>query len=145
MMNEYRQARSVVLYDAGVIISNRSLRKNNEEEEYPLATGTPPGSFRIPEGELNALKSEFKSKQVAMPMGRRQGGGLSFHKVLSSHNKVLGEESRVKDLLIRVDGPQLLSIRIAEEHSDSEKGMHTETREISYCGFFAVEWARPEL
>ncbi|MCI5130737.1 MAG: hypothetical protein D3904_04280 [Candidatus Electrothrix sp. EH2] len=145
-MNEYRQARSAVLYDAGVIISNLSLRKSDKEEEYPLATGTPPGSFRIPESELNALKSEFKSKQVAtMPMGRRQGGGLSFHKVLSSYSELLGEEAQVKDLLLRVDGPQQLSIRIAEEHSDSEKGTHTETREISYCGFFAVEWARPEL
>ena len=141
-MNEYRQARSAALYDAGVTITNPALRKREEEEEYPLATGTPPGSFRIPEGELNALKSEFKTKQVAMPMGRRQGGGLSFHKELSSYNETLGEESRVKDLLIRVDGPQLLSIRVVEEHP--EQGRHTETREISYCGFFAVEWATPE-
>ena len=142
-MNEYRQARSAALYDAGVTITNLSLQKREEEEGYPLATGTPPGSFRIPDSELNALKNEFKSKQVAMPMGRRQGGGLSFYKALSSYNEVLGEESQVKDLLIRVDGPQLLSIRIVEEHP--EEGRHTETREISYCGFFAVEWTTPEL
>ncbi len=140
-MNEYRQAHSVALYDAGVTIANLTAQQQKEEHKgYPLATGTPPGSFRIPKNEFAALKNEFKTKQVAMPMGRRQGGSLSFHKALSSYNEGLEDGSRVKNLLIRVDGPQLLSIQIIEEHrSAGEKSI--ETREITYCGFFAIEWA----
>ncbi|MCI5163469.1 MAG: hypothetical protein D3917_15900 [Candidatus Electrothrix sp. AX5] len=143
-MNEYRQAHSVALYDAGVTITNFTVQNGEGNEGYPLATGTPPGSFRIPENELAALKNEFKTKQVAMPMGRRQGGALSFHKALSSYNEALGEDARVKNLLIRIDGPQLLSIQIVEERQSAE-GKHTETKEITYCGFFAVEWAAPAL
>ncbi|MCI5119056.1 MAG: hypothetical protein D3913_14170 [Candidatus Electrothrix sp. LOE1_4_5] len=99
----------------------------------------PPGSFRIPESELSILKSEFRSKQVAMPMGRRQGGSLSFHKTLVSYNETLDEEVRVKDLLIRVDGPQLLSLQLVEEKRTA-KGKHITTKEITYCGIFAIEW-----
>ncbi|WP_339136629.1 MAG: hypothetical protein WGN25_01975 [Candidatus Electrothrix sp. GW3-4] len=144
-MNEYRQAHSVALYDAGVTITNLTVQKREGNEGYPLATGTPPGSFRIPENDLSALKSEFKTKQVkSLPMGRRQGGTLNFHKTLSSYNESLDEDSRVKNLLIRVDGPQLLSIQVVEEQRHAE-GKHTETREIAYCGFFAIEWATPEI
>jgi hypothetical protein len=143
-MNEYRQAHSVTLYDAGVTITSPTAQQQEEGKGYPLASGTPPGSFRIPEGEFAALKSEFKTKQVTMPMGRRQGGTLSFHKTLLSYNESLGEKSRVKSLLIRVDGPQLLSIQLVEEQCSAEEN-HTETKEITYCGFFAIEWAAPEL
>ncbi|WPD22428.1 MAG: hypothetical protein Q3M24_01565 [Candidatus Electrothrix aestuarii] len=143
-MNEYRQAHSVALYDAGVAITNSTKQVGEEDEGYPLATGMPPGSFRIPENDLAALKSEFRTKQVVMPMGRRQGGSLNFHKALSSYNEALGEDAQVKNLLIRVDGPQLLSLQIVEEHPRPE-GKHTETKEITYCGFFAIEWATPEL
>lgn len=143
-MNEYRQAHSVALYDAGVTITNDTRRGGEEDEGYPLATGMPPGSFRIPENDLTALKSEFRTKQIAMPMGRRQGGSLNFQKALSSYNEALGEEARVKNLLIRVDGPQLLSLQVVEEQISPE-GKHTETKEMTYCGFFTVEWATPEL
>jgi hypothetical protein len=143
-MDEYRQAHSVALYDAGVTITNSTAPQQEEGEGYPLATETPPGSFRIPESEFVSLKAEFKTKQVAMPIGRRQGGSLSFHKILSSYNERLGEESRVKNLLIRVDGPQLLSLQIIEEHRQAD-GKHEETKEITYCGFFTIEWATPEL
>jgi len=142
-MNEYRQARSVALYDAGVTIMNLTAPQQVEGEGYPLATGTPPGSFRIPENEFAALKAEFKTKQVAIPMGRRQGGSLSFHKTLSSYNESLDEEARVKNLLIRVDGPQLLSLQIVEEYRHAG-GKHAKTKEITYCGFFTVEWAAQE-
>jgi hypothetical protein len=141
-MNEYRQAHSVALYDAGITITNLTSQQK-EGKEYPLATGTPPGSFRIPEGEFAALKSEFKTKQAAMPMGRRQGGSLSFHKTLSSYNEDLAEDSRVRDLLIRVDGPQLLSLQVVEEYLQAGK-KQSQTKEITYCGFFAIEWATPE-
>ena len=144
-MNEYRQAHCVALYDAGVTITNHTMQNKEEGQGYPLATGTPPGSFRIPENDLAALKSEFRSnKQLTMPMGRRQGGSLNFHKALSSYNETLDEQTRLKNLLIRIDGPQLLSIQIVEERHNTE-GKHTETKEITYCGFFAVEWATPEL
>ncbi|CAK8718744.1 MAG: hypothetical protein D3920_15985 [Candidatus Electrothrix sp. AW2] len=138
-MNEYRQAHSVALYDAGVSITNLTAQQHEEGRGYPLATGMPPGSFRIPESELSILKSEFRSKQVAMPMGRRQGGSLSFHKTLVSYNETLDEEVRVKDLLIRVDGPQLLSLQLVEEKRTA-KGKHITTKEITYCGLFAIEW-----
>ena len=140
-MNEYRQARSIALYDAGVTITNSTRQGGEEDEGYPLATGMPPGSFRVPENDLSALKSEFKTKQAALPIGRRQGGSLHFQKVLFSYNESLGEKARVKELLIRVDGPQLLSLRLVEEHSEEGR----QTKEITYCGFFAVEWATPEL
>ncbi len=144
-MNEYRQARSVALYDAGVTITNHlAVQDGKGNEGYPLATGTPPGSFCVPESDISSLKSEFRTgKQFSLPTGRRQGGGFNFHKVLSSYNEILGEDARVKNLLIRIDGPQLLSIQIVEEHH--AEGKHTETKEISYCGFFGVEWATPEL
>ncbi|MCW5212219.1 hypothetical protein VU04_04850 [Desulfobulbus sp. TB] len=138
-MNEYRQAHSVALYDAGVTITNLTVQQQDEGRGYPLATGMPPGSFRIPESELAILKSEFRSKQVAMPMGRRQGGSLSFHKTLVSYNETLDEEIRVKDLLIRVDGPQLLSLQLVEEKRTA-KGKRTTTKEITYCGLFTIEW-----
>jgi hypothetical protein len=142
-MNEYRQARSVALYDAGITITSFAVQDGKENEGYPLAAGTPPGSFCVPESDISSLKSEFRTgKQFSLPTGRRQGGGFSFHKTLSSYNETLGEDARVKNLLIRVDGPQLLSIRIVEEHA--EEGKHTETKEISYCGFFAIEWATPK-
>ena len=144
-MNEYRQAHSVALYDAGVTITNATRSNTADNQGYPLATGMPPGSFRIPENDISALTSEFKTKQrSALPTGRKQGSAVNFHKALSSYNKALGEDARVKNLLIRVDGPQLLSIQIVEERHHAE-GKHTETKEITYCGFFAVEWATPEL
>ncbi|MCI5158790.1 MAG: hypothetical protein D3906_10200 [Candidatus Electrothrix sp. AUS1_2] len=115
-----------------------------ETAGYPFATGMPPGSFRVPENDLAALKSEFKSKQTALPIGRRQGGSLNFQKALFSYNEALGENARVKELLIRVDGPQLLSLRLVEERLHAG-GKQTETKEITYCGFFAVEWATPDL
>uniref|UniRef100_UPI0040575C4D hypothetical protein n=1 Tax=Candidatus Electrothrix sp. TaxID=2170559 RepID=UPI0040575C4D len=142
-MNEYRQAHSVALYDAGVTITNFTTPQQREGQGYPLATETPPGSFSIPEGEFASLKAEFKTKQVSMPIGRRQGGSLSFHKTLSSYNEELGEEARVKNLLIRIDGPQQLSLQIIEEHRQAD-GTHDETREITYCGLFAIEWATPD-
>ena len=144
-MSEYRQAHSVALYDAGVTITNLPAPRQEEDQGYPLATETPPGSFRIPEGEFAALKAEFRTKQVAMPIGRRQGGTLSFHKTLSSYNESLGEDSRVKNLLIRVDAPQQLSLQIIEEHRQADGTPHEATREITYCGLFAIEWATPEL
>ncbi|MDU9051189.1 MAG: hypothetical protein Q3M30_20330 [Candidatus Electrothrix sp. Rat3] len=148
-MNEYRQAHSVAFYDAGVTITNatRSATRSNsaDNQGYPLATGIPPGSFTVPESDLSSLKSEFRTgKQFSLPTGRRQGGGLSFHKTLSSYNETLGEDARVKNLLIRIDGPQLLSIQIVEERQSAE-GKHSETKEITYCGFFAIEWATSEL
>ena len=144
-MNEYRQARSVALYDAGVTITNFAVQDGEENEGYPLAAATPPGSFCVPESDISSLKSEFRTgKQFSLPTGRRQGGGFNFHKTLSSYNETLGEHARVKNLLIRVDGPQLLSIQIVEERQSAE-GKHTETKEITYCGFFAVEWAAPAL
>jgi len=143
-MNEYRQAHSVVLYDAGVTITNFTVQDGEENEGYPLATGTPPGSFRVPGNDITALTSELKTKQrSALPTGRKQGSPVNFHKTLSSYNETLVQGIRVKNLLIRIDGPQLLSIQIVEEHHT--EGKHTETKEISYCGFFAVEWATPEL
>lgn len=138
-MNEYRQAHSVALYDAGVTIINLTAQQYEEGRGYPLATGMPPRSFRIPENELAILKSEFRSKQTTMPIGRRQGGSLSFHKTLVSYNKTLDEEVRVKDLLIRVHGPQLLSLQLVEEKRTA-KGKQTTTKEITYCGLFAIEW-----
>ena len=147
MNNEYRQARSVALYDAGVTITDSTMKSTGQDGEenagYPLATGMPPGSFRVPENDLSALKSEFKTKQAALPIGRRQGGSLHFQKALFSYNESLGEKARVKELLIRVDGPQMLSLRFVEEQVRPEGGQ-TEIREITYCGFFAVEWATPE-
>ncbi len=142
-MNEYRKAHSVALYDAGITITNLATQQQEKGVGYPLATGTPPGSFRIPDGEFAALKSEFKTKQATMPMGRRQGGSLSFHKTLSSYNTTLPEGAQVKNLLIRVDGPQLLSIQVVEEHRHAGE-KHARTKEINYCGFFAIEWAAPE-
>lgn len=143
-MSEYRQAHSVALYDAGITITNLASPKQEEGQGYPLAAETPPGSFSIPEGEFASLKAEFRTKQIAMPIGRRQGGTLSFHKTLSSYNENLGEEARVKNLLIRVDGPQLLSLQIIEEHRQAD-ATHDVTREITYCGLFAIEWSTPEL
>ncbi|MCI5165884.1 MAG: hypothetical protein D3903_07270 [Candidatus Electrothrix sp. GM3_4] len=142
-MNEYRQAHSVALYDAGITITNFTVQEGKEGEAYPLATETPPGSFRVSGNDITALTSEFKTKQrSALPTGRKQSSPLNFHKTLSSYNETLVQGIRVKNLLIRVDGPQLLSIQIIEElhHAD---GKHTETKEITYCGFFAVEWAAP--
>ena len=144
-MNEYRQAHSVALYDAGVTITNASRSNIADNQGYPLATGMPPGSLRISESDLSALTSEFKAKQrSALPTGRRQGSALNFKKTLSSYNETLVQGTRVKNLLIRIDGPQLLSIHIVEELHSAE-GKHSETKEITYCGFFAVEWATPEL
>jgi hypothetical protein len=144
-MNEYRQAHSVALYDAGVTITNATRSDIEDNQGYPLATGTPPGSFRIPENDLRALTSEFKVKQrSSLPTGKRQGSALNFKKMLSSYNETLAQGVLVKNILIRIDGPQLLSIQIVEELHQPE-GKHTETKEITYCGFFAVEWATPEL
>ncbi|MCI5148087.1 MAG: hypothetical protein D3916_01535 [Candidatus Electrothrix sp. MAN1_4] len=144
-MSEYRQAHSVALYDAGVTITNLTAPKQEEGQGgYPLAAATPPGSFSIPEGEFASLKAEFRTKQIAMPIGRRQGGSLSLHKTLSSYNETLGEDARVKNLLIRVDDPQMLSLQIIEEHRQAD-GTHHATKEITYCGLFAIEWATPEL
>lgn len=143
-MNEYRQAHSVALYDAGVTITNHTMQNEEEGMGYPLATGMPPGSFRIPENDLSALKSEFRTKQVSMPMGRRQGGSLNFHKALYSYNETLDDQTRIKNLLVRIDGPQQLSLQIVEEQRHAD-GKHTETKEITYCGFFSIEWAAPEL
>ena len=143
-MSEYRQAHSVALYDAGVTITNTARQNTAENRGYPLATGTFPGSFRIPENDMAALASEFKTKQRStMPTGRKQGVSLRFKKTFSSYNRTLAEGIRVKNLLIRIDGPQLLSLQIVEEHHT--EGKHTETKEITYCGFFAIEWAAPEL
>ena len=143
-MNEYRQAHSVALYDAGVTITNGTRQNAAENQGYPLATGTPPGSFRVPENDMSALTSEFKPKQrSSMPTGRRQGASLNLKRSLSSYNETLIEGIRVKNLLIRIDGPQMLSIQIIEEHR--LEGKHRETKEITYCGYFAIEWAAPEL
>ncbi|CAK8725475.1 hypothetical protein KKHLCK_16815 [Candidatus Electrothrix laxa] len=144
-MNEYRQAHSVALYDAGIIITNFTVQDGEEDEAYPLATGIPPGSFRIPGNDISALTSELKTKQrSALPTGRKQSSAVNIHKALSSYNETLGDHARVKNLLIRVDDPQLLSIQIVEERHSAE-GKHTETKEITYCGFFAIEWATPKL
>jgi len=149
-MSEYRQAQSVALYDASITISITTATEETAEDmpgnqEYPLVTRSPPGSFRIPENDISGLKSEFKSsKQFSLPTGRRQGGALHLNKILSSYNETLGEGTRVKNLLIRINGPQLLSIQIVEEQHHAE-GKYTKTKEITYCGFFAVEWATPEL
>jgi hypothetical protein len=149
-MSEYRQAQSVALYNASITISittasGATVEEMADNQEYPLAAGTPPGSFCIPEKDISGLKSELKTgKHLSLPTGRRAGGALHLNKTLSSYNATLDEGVRVKNLLIRIDGPQLLSIQIVEElHHAEEK--HTQTKEITYCGFFAVDWATPEL
>ncbi|MCI5137764.1 MAG: hypothetical protein D3922_04965 [Candidatus Electrothrix sp. AR1] len=117
-MNEYRQAHSVALYDAGVTITNATRSNIEDNQGYPLATGIPPGSFRIPENDISALTSELKTKQrSALPTGRKQGSAVNLHKVLSSYNKTLGEEARVKNLLIRVEARNCFPSRLLKSNT----------------------------
>jgi hypothetical protein len=137
-MKNYRQANSVALYNACLTISN-----TKDNDSYPLASGESPGSFKIPGSDISNLKSEMTKRKRSFPSSRRQGGAIHLKKSLASYNATLDDDTKVKKILIRIDAPQLLSIKIIEEHRKNGE-VNNITNEVTYCGFFSIEWSTPE-
>lgn len=140
-MKNYRQAKSVALYDACVTISNSGITQDNDG--YPLALDNSPGSYSIPQSDIDLITSELTKRKSSFPSTRKRSGAIHLKKSLSSYNETLSDNAKIKNLLIRIDGPQLLSIQIVEEHRKNAD-LLTITNEVTYCGSFSIEWSSAE-
>jgi len=137
-MHSYRRARSIVLYDASVIINNCI---NGVSCVHPFHTDSfndiEISGFEIVDlaQALGVQTHPIKTGSQLIPLGDRN---FKFERVIYNYGNQLSG-GKIVDLFARVDGPHMLSIRIIEAWVEKR-----ETIEIFYSGCFSIEWEEKE-
>lgn len=140
-MQTYRRVRSIALYDAGTIIANNF--KTVRVYEHPFHHEDSLGCIRIEGDHIEALAEAFGIKTLPIKWGDKRILLRDREFEIGKKADIYGSDSSdvVKDLFARIDGPQMLSIRIIEKWEGESAEV---TREISYCGRFSIEWDEVE-
>ena len=138
-LGKWRDAYSVALYDAGMLVSVRPGGHTFHPRTFPARNYV----VSCPEF-VDFLKSI--GKNVTHPYERKAGVlrdaddfSIGYH--LREYVD-WSYDVAVDRLRIRIDGPGVLSLRILLKHKDDAvaRQEHREDIEILYCGSFSVQW-----
>ena len=139
----YRKAFSVELYDAGVII--RSSDHDASHDASGFVDGYDLNGFVVSGSSLLNLASLFGIETYAVyTEGARPRLKDSFELGLTiarqTENYLDGPGCHIDAILARVDGPQMLSLKIQAAWTEQDGSKKEFLRQHTYCGAFGVEW-----
>jgi hypothetical protein len=134
-MDLFKKVRSIALYDAGVLLQNVDC----EDIMHGMDNGF--GAWTMLGQDIADIARVF-----AIPFGS-VGSGKGIRHLADMEFKVyreyhlyggdFGNSGKILDIEARIDGPQMLDIRVLEKWAEDE---HQMAREFSYHGRFSVEW-----
>ena len=138
--SSYRKAFSVELYDAGVIV------RSSDNDAAGLVGGYDLNGFVVSGANLGNLASLFgiETYPVYTEGARprlKENSELGLTIARQTENYLDEAGWHIDSILARVDGPQMLSLKI---HATWTKNKEEVIRQHTYCGAFSVEWADDE-
>lgn len=135
-MDVFKKVQSIALYDAGVLFQNVDC----EDVLHGMDSGL--GAWEIFGGDIADLARAFDIPFHTVGSGKsaRHLGDMDFglRRAYSLYGEEFGDSGKILDIEARIDGPQMLSIRVLEKWNEYE---HQTARDFSYHGRFSVEWA----